>query len=109
MVDTGGVRRQFFCNVFSHISTSTSLRLFEGSENRLRPVFRQSSIASGILTVVGKMVGHSIIMDCQGFPFLSPACYYCMAGFMDKAVSVASIVDAGEHVQEVVSQVRCVH
>lgn len=109
VVDTGGVRRQFFCNVFTHISTSTSLRLFEGSENRLRPVFRQSSIASGILTVVGKMVGHSIIMDCQGFPFLSPACYYCMAGFMDKAVSVASIVDAGEHVQEVVSQVRCVH
>ena len=39
VIDTGGVRRQFFCDVFTHISTSTSLRLFEGSENHLRPVF----------------------------------------------------------------------
>ena len=39
------------------------------------------------VSLVGKIVGHSIVMDCQGFPFLSPAFYYYMVGhihFCDK-------------------------
>ena len=104
-VDTGGVRRQFFCDVFAYLSSSNSLRLFEGPENRLRPVFRHSSISSGMMTVVGKMVGHSIVMDCQGFPFFSPACYYYMAGHVDTAISVTSMVDADERIKHAISKV----
>lgn len=99
------MRRQFFSDVFSYLSTSKTLRLFEGPDNRLRPVFRQSSLSSGMLTLLGKMVGHSILLDCQGFPFLSPACYYYMAGHTDTAISVTSMVDAGEHVKDAVSKV----
>ena len=95
VVDVGGVRKQFMSDVFNFFSTSKAMRLFEGPANRLRPVFRQSSISSGMLLLVGKMVGHSIVMDGQGFPFLSPACYYYMAGHTNKAVSVTSMADAG--------------
>ena len=104
-VDTGGVRRQFFCDVFAYLSSSNLLRLFEGPENRLRPVFRHSSISSGMMTVVGKMVGHSIVMDCQGFSFLSPACYYYIAGHLDTAISATSMVDADKRVKHAISKV----
>ncbi len=57
VVDTGGARRQFFNDDFANIATSQQLRLFEGTANRLRPVFRQSSIS---MSLVGKMVGHRI-------------------------------------------------
>ena len=82
-VDTGGVRRQFFSDVFSHLSASQSLWLFEGPGNRQHPVFRQVSISSGMLTLLRKMVCHSILMDCQGFPFLSPACMLLLATWQD--------------------------
>ena len=102
-VDAGGVRRQFMSDVFSYFTTSCSLRLFEGPQNRLRPCFRQSSIS--LLALVGKMVGHSIVQDGIGFPFLSPACYFYMAGYVDRAISAASIEDVGENVKQVVKKV----
>ncbi len=108
VVDTGGARRQFFNDVFANIATSQQLRLFEGTANRLRPVFRQSSISSGMMSLVGKMVGHSILMDCQGFPFLSPSCYYYMAGYTDQAMAECSLVDAGDRVSQVVSKVSLI-
>ncbi len=104
-MDAGGVRRQFMSDVLSYFATSNSMQLFEGPTNRLRPIFRQSSISSGLLLLIGKMVGHSIVLDGQGFPCLSPACYYYMAGCMEKAISVISVADAGERVQQVVSRV----
>lgn len=104
-VDVGGVRKQFVSDVFSFFTKSTSMQLFEGPGNRLRPIFKQTSISSGLLKLVGKMVGHNIVLDGQGFPFFSPACYFYMAGHTDRAVSVASLADAGERVQRVVSQV----
>ena len=58
-----------------------------------------------MMTVVGKMVGHSIVMDCQGFPFFSPACYYYMAGHVDTAISVTSMVDADERIKHAISKV----
>ena len=62
-MDTGVVKRQVY---FAYFSSSNSLQLFEGPENRLRPFFRHSSISSGMMTVVGKMVGHSIVMVVKG-------------------------------------------
>ena len=75
-MDTGVVKRQVY---FAYFPSSNSLRLFEGPENRLRPVFRHSSISSGMMTVVGKIVGHSIVMAVKGSCFFLPAFYYYMA------------------------------
>ena len=51
------------------------------------------------------MVGHSIVMEGVGFPFLSPCCYYYVAGHVDRAFSVASVDDEGEAVKQIVSKV----
>ena len=37
-IDTGGVRRQTYHDVFTTIATSSELRLFEGPSHSLRPV-----------------------------------------------------------------------
>ena len=79
--------------------------LFEGPPGRLRPTFKQSSISSGMLHILGRMIGHSIIMDGQGFPFLSPPCYYYMCGYLDKALSLVQQDDVGDHVNHVIEQV----
>lgn len=107
VIDTGGARRQLFSSVFTTLATSDNFGLFEGPPGRLRPVFRQSSVSSGLLNILGKMVGHSIVMDTQGFPFLSPPCYYYMCGYLDKALSLLRPEDAGEHVNHVIAQVNC--
>ena len=104
-IDTGGVRRQFFSEVFSNVASSEALGLFEGAPNCLRPAFRQSSISSGMLALLGTMVGHSIVLDCQGFPFLSPSNYYYMAGRHDKALSLVSLNDVSERVAYVITKV----
>lgn len=73
----------------------------------MRPTLKQSSVYSGVLTTVGRMVGHSILLDGQGFPYLSPACYHYLAGHIDKAVSCLSEDDVGERIRHVVVKVCC--
>jgi len=105
-VDTGGVRRQVYSEVFASISTSDKLLLFEGPPSSVRPVFRQSYISSGVMRLVGTMVAHSILQDGQGFPYLSEACYYFLAGKTERALSVLTLDDVGSQVQSVVNKVR---
>lgn len=102
VIDGGGVRRQFLYDVLANLSG----KLFEGQENRMRPILKQSSINSGILTAVGRMVGHSILLEGQGFPYLSPACYHYLTGHTDKALSCLSTEDVGERVRRVVTKVH---
>ena len=52
------------------------------------------------------MVGHSIVMDGVGFPYLSRPCFYYMAGHVNKAFSFASVGDASKVVQHAVSKVK---
>ena len=52
------------------------------------------------------MIGHSIIQDGQGFPYLSAASYYFLAGQTDKALSLLSLEDVGEHTKQVVTKVK---
>jgi hypothetical protein len=101
-IDEGGVRRQFFDTVLGVLKAG----LFEGPPNRLRPTFKQSSIKSGALFTMGKIIGQSIVLDGQGFPFLSPSCYWCMVGRMDRALATLSAEDAGEKVSRAVLKVR---
>ena len=80
-------------------------QLFEGPQTRMRPVFKQSLASSSVLTTVGKIIGHSIILDGKGFPYLSPAYYYLMAGHPDRALGCLGSEDAGERLQRVISTV----
>ena len=87
-VDTGGVRRQFFSTVFEHLACCERYGLFDGPSDQLRPAFRMSNLSSGLMCILGVMVGHSLLMDGQGFPFFSECCYYYLSGAMDKAITL---------------------
>ena len=81
-INIGGVRQQFFFTVLSNLaqllseSTSvSSLRLFEGDLHRLRPAYKAFILSSGMLTTVGTMIAHCMLLDGQEFLYFSE---YCM-------------------------------
>ncbi len=63
------------------------MNIFEGLPNRFRPSFKATNLASGILKTIGTMIAHSLLMDGQGFPYLSEYCYYYIADRFDEAIS----------------------
>ena len=107
-IDTGGLRRQVFSEVFENIAISSTIAIFDGPQDRLRPAFKASSLSSGMLTTMGTMVGHSILMDRHGFPYFAKYCYYYMAGCMDKALTCISTDDVSDGVKALISEV-CLH
>ena len=104
-IDTGGVRRQVLSEMLKTVAFSDHVGLFEGPPNRRRPTFRISSLSAGMMRLLGRIIGHSIILDCQGFPYLSPACYSCMVGNHTKALSQCTLEDVSERVQRVLAEV----
>ena len=84
------------------------LRIFEGPSTGRCPVFRSSNLSSGLLKLVGKMVGHCYLMDGQGFPFLSKACYYYLCDQVDKALVFLTLDDLSESVKGIVLAVSFV-
>ena len=104
-VDTGGIRRQFYNDALLKLSNTEDL--FERTDSGILPIFRQSTLSSGLFTTIGKLIGHSIIMDEQGFPFMSPAIYYYMAGLADTAVSVVTMGDLGCYTKHIITKVKC--
>lgn len=97
-VDVGGPKREFYTRLFVNIAKADgglNLVLFEGPDGRLMPKYSATIIVySGILTVVGKMIAHSIVQCGIGFPFLSPAAYwYIVSGDIARAVGYCNISD----------------
>jgi hypothetical protein len=64
-----------------------------------------SNVSSGVMRT---MVGHSFIPDGQGFPYLSEACYYYLAGLVDKAITVISKEDLSGQVTSLVEEVKVI-
>ena len=104
-IDAGGMRRRVFSEVFKTIAFSARLGLFEGPPVRLKPAFRISSLSAGVMKLLGCVIGHSIILDCQGFPYLSPACYKLMVGDQNQGLPFCTPEDASERVQRVLKEV----
>ena len=104
-IDAGGVRRTFFSAVYEKVIMGY-LDMFEGPHNRLRPTFKISVLNSGILKIFGKMIAHTLLMDGVGFPYLSPSCYYYMAGKWNIAVTFISDEDVSSRVRHILKQVR---
>ena len=99
-MDTGGVLRQAFTDVFSEIANgSSSLRLFRGVDaSRLTPIYSSEHVLTGIFEVLGKMIAHSLIQGGPGFPYLARSIYWYIAtGDLSEAVARCSFVDVGDH------------
>ena len=53
-VDTGGVRRHVFTEVFGQFADNKSIKLFDGLPHSLRPRYSAESRCSGLFKVLGK-------------------------------------------------------
>ena len=58
-IDTGGVRRQFFNDVFEKFASNQHVYLFDGPIDSVRPVYSAEARSSGLFRILGKMIGHS--------------------------------------------------
>jgi hypothetical protein len=103
-IDTGGLRRHVYSTVFSDF---VSNKLFEGPEHSCRPVCTAESRSSGLFKILGKMVGHSIVQEGIGFPYLSHVCYSYIVGGDDKAMEHVAITDINEPAATVFQKVCC--
>ena len=93
-VDTGGVKRQFFSDLFERLTTSTEFKLFEGPSARLLFNYNQHALSSGITKLFGTIVGHSIVQGCGGFPYLAESSYHYLAtGDITQAMDHVTIAD----------------
>ena len=60
--------------VFGDIALPKSIQAFNGPIQRLCPSYRANNLSSGLLTTIGMLVGHSFLLDCYGFLYLSECC-----------------------------------
>ena len=56
-LDPGGVRCQVYTCVYNKFISNKCLHLFEGPENHNRPFYSAESRGSGLLKVLGMMIG----------------------------------------------------
>ena len=55
------------------------------------------------------MIAHSLLLDGQGFPYLSEYCYYYIqyiAGCYDQAVTCVTVDDVGVNVKSLIEKVK---
>lgn len=52
-----------------------------------------------MLTTIGIMVAHSILLDGQGFPFIADYCYYYIAGCYNQAITKLHVLQPKMSVQ----------
>lgn len=107
VIDTGGVRKQVYTTVFECFASNGKCCLFEGAMNHVRPIYTPEARCSGLFKVLGRMIGHSILQDGIGFPYLSPTCYWYIVEGEDRALEYVSIADVGQDTASVISEVIC--
>ena len=94
-IDTGGVLRQNYTDVFIALAESKyGLVLFKGDATRKVPVFSNSHVLTGIFEIIGRLIAHSLIQGGPGFPYLAAIIYsYLSSGDLQTAVLKASYMD----------------
>lgn len=104
-IDAGGVRAQLYSSVYATFAQNKNITLFDGDVRYLRPHCSAEARSSDLFKILGIMVGHSIMQDGIGFPYLSPVCYWYVAGQEQKALESLSIKDLNEDTAFLVTKV----
>lgn len=107
-VDTGGVLREFYTDVFKEFVNNPSVRIFEGPPDKLQFYYNHTALTCGIPKLLGTMIAHSLCQNGPGFPYFAPSQYYYIAtGDINKAIAYASIHDILDYeVKRLIDQVR---
>lgn len=76
-VDTGGILRQFYTDVFAQMVTGMEdiPPLFEGNDRRKLPIYSAAAVLSGLYEILGKIMAHALCLCGSGFGYCSPAVY----------------------------------
>ena len=106
VIDTCGVRKHVYTSVFADFVSNKHVRLFDGSQNSVRPCYSAEARCSGLFKVLGTMVGHSILQDGIGFPYLSPAAYWYIAAGEEKALEYVNPAVVGGDTAYAVTKVQ---
>ena len=89
-IDTGGVTRQFFMDVLLNIAQNGALQLFVGPPQRLRLAYSPQVLP--VKKILGMLIGHSLLHEGPGFPYLAPFVYWYIAtGSEERALPYVSI------------------
>ena len=72
--DTGGVTRHFFTQLLHQVS----VEFFHGHDYKI-PIYNSRVVASGMMTLVGKIMVHSILQEGPGLTMFSPPVYHYLA------------------------------
>lgn len=105
VIDVGGVRAQLYSTVYGVFAQNEKITLFDGNVRYLRPHCSAEARSSGLFKILGMMIGHSIMQDGIGFPYISPVCYWYVAGKEQKALESLSVKDLNEDVGFLVTKV----
>jgi hypothetical protein len=91
-IDTGGVLRQVFSEVFSLLSNNQGIKhIFDGDDCRKVLVFSNDLVVNRFFEILGKMISHSLVQGGPGFPYLAPTIYWYLAtGYLQVAITRAS-------------------
>ena len=75
-IDSGGVMRQFYSDLFEGLVEGKLMVLFEGENAHKVPSYQPQAVMSGMFEMVGKMIAHSLVQGGPGFPCLALPCFY---------------------------------
>ena len=95
-IDTGGVQRQFFTDLFELLENGTNglPPLFVGKPGHKLPTSDPSIAGSDLMTTVGKIIAHCIVQNGYSFGNFAPSVYqYVVHGDITKAVPYITIED----------------
>ena len=99
--DTGGVTRHFF-NQLLHL---LSVEFFHGDDYKI-PIYNSHVVASGMMTLVGKIIVHSILQGGPGLTIFSPSVYHYLAtGDVDGAIQKMTINDCSLRIKSFINMV----
>jgi len=99
--DTGGVTRHFF-NQLLHL---LSVEFFYGDDYKI-PIYNSRVVASGMMTLVGKIIVHSILQGGPGLTIFSPFVYHYLAtGNVDEAIQRMTINDCSLRIKSYINMV----
>ena len=104
-LDTGGIRQQFFNDLFECFAFKDPYSMFAGEQYRLRP--HHSPELLPLFKLLGTMITHSLIQDGPGFPYFAPYVYwYLVTNSEEMALTYVTDDDLSVPVREITSQVH---
>ena len=105
-IDVGGVRAMLYTTIYTGFASNAHVKLFDGPARKLYPTCSAEARSSGLFKILGMMVGHSIMQDGVGFPYLSPTCYWYIIDNKMKALQNLSLQDVDRNAALIIAKVN---